>query len=85
MVLSRQQDIEEAKKKQSHAFKISPEKELEVAWDIFLLNSENKKQFIDMLREKFTEKNVYTTQALADADRLIVETAIYANNTCTVN
>lgn len=49
---------------------------LKIAQEIFLSNAKNKSRLIDMLRETLTENKIFSCQAEADADRLIIETAV---------
>lgn len=46
-----------------------------ISKDKFLLNDKNKKQLIDLLKEKLKLEGYYTVQATEDADVLIIEEA----------
>ncbi|KAJ8892568.1 hypothetical protein PR048_005149 [Dryococelus australis] len=52
-------------------------KELSNMLDRFIANVNNKKRFIDLLKEVLEEANIHVGQAVEDADVFIVNTAIY--------
>lgn len=49
---------------------------LKIKQEKFLANAKNKSSLINMLRETLAENKIFSCQAEADADRLIIETAI---------
>lgn len=49
---------------------------LKIRQEKFLANSNNKSRFIEMLRKKLADNNIFSCQAEGDADTLIIQTAI---------
>ncbi|GFY43527.1 uncharacterized protein TNIN_8611 [Trichonephila inaurata madagascariensis] len=60
---------------------------LKIAQEKFLSNAKNKSRLLDMPRETLSENKIFSCQTEADADRLIIETAVnlLSENTAVVS